>query len=257
MMIRMAFLVFALTLSGCSSFELRDANSQLTALYSVIQSNQQSTRSSARIAETNARNSLARLAVDAAAAADKVSNVASQIAFLRIAATAAWQSLDFTQAGVYADKGTMLCIPANIESVPRDCGMLSILPDMAAIDQNTLTLNRSTDLSSAELNQLFDDYSARISSLLGKRNSISSAASPGLIDAIDASIGEVICEKLDTPLRPRIIQANNFSDSVQKTLECRIKSLFEQASQAGVATTTSESALSSCAATYQAALDCN
>jgi len=115
---RLTIIVLALSLSGCTAFQLRDANQQLTSYYYA---KQQATQSGDYLMKESVKSSLGSLATDAAEQAQKEKNVLNQIAFYRVASTAAWQAGNPNVVS-YADAGKKLCTDENFNRAPRDCG---------------------------------------------------------------------------------------------------------------------------------------
>ena len=134
-------------------------------------------------------------------------NVQNQIAFYRIAATAAWQSGD-ANVLTYANKGKVLCSGENFERTPRDCGMLFIIPYFASVDEITnryQTLHdkivetppskRNTHARAVE--KIFTDYQAALISILKQRPKIAnSKAHPDFLKALDHNTGSLLCERI-------------------------------------------------------------
>ena len=118
--ILLVFTWLAITLGGCTAFQLHDANQALTNHYFAKQ--KAAENGDWRMVE-DARSALASLAADAAAQAEKESDVGKQIAFYRVATTAAWQS-DDTHVLRYADSGQSLCNGGQFDKAFHPCAPL-------------------------------------------------------------------------------------------------------------------------------------
>lgn len=191
-------------LDGCVTLDLRQANHELADLY---RAKSEAINSKQWEQEVTVNAALSALADEAAAqGADKSNSEINRISFYRIAATAAWQAGD-VKVVRYASEGLSLCKQENYLKAPRDCGMLSVIPDFASVDE----LNkRIEDIQSRvgsvpnlpteqEVIQLFDDIKTRINSLLAKRDPIKkSSAHPDLIQGIDKRTGSIFCSHLRT-----------------------------------------------------------
>jgi hypothetical protein len=150
--------------------------------------------------------SLSKLAEDAAKQAEKEKNhVLNQIAFYRIATTAAWQAGDMNVL-VYADKGQTLCSDDNFKRAPRDCSMLIVFPLFASVDEttnkfealqekviNTPAAQRKSHAKAAE--KIFTDYQAVLTFILKQRLRLSkNQAHPDFLKALDQNTGSLLCK---------------------------------------------------------------
>ena len=178
-------------LSGCTAFELRDANDMLVNLCTTkIEMDQKEYNlGDQMLLRANINESLIQLAKDAAEEADKTStNRLNKIAFYRIAATASWQAMTTTADDTrkkdaqerilkYSKEGFSLCTNAN--DAPRDCGMLLVIPTLAGIDQYKEShekINekiRNETATDAEVIQLFDTEISALKDLLEKYEQVS------------------------------------------------------------------------------------
>ncbi len=87
--------------------------------------------------EVTVNAALSALADEAAARGANTSNSqVNRISFYRVAATAAWQAGD-VKVVTYANEGFSLCDSENYQKAPRDCGMLSVIPGFASVDELT------------------------------------------------------------------------------------------------------------------------
>lgn len=222
-----SFLVLGicLLLAGCAALDLRQANHELASLCS------------AKIEAVNNHRSEQELTVDAAllsladeAAAQGASTVnaeGNRIAFYRIAATAAWQAGD-AKVVAYGRDGYSLCTAENRQKVPRDCGMLSVIPDFASVDELTQRLDDLKRRASRAVQpgiekdvvRLADDLQSRIDSLLRNRAALEqSSAHPKLVEAVDKRIGTVLCAHL-LMARGLILQILGDESSAHKKAQC-------------------------------------
>lgn len=231
-------IVLVLGLASCTSFQLRDANQQLTSYYYAKQQAVQD--DDWRMLE-NVRSSLKTLASDAAQQARKEKNVLNQIAFYRIAATAAWQAGDLSVVS-YADDGGKLCTDGNFNRAPRDCGMLLVIPVFAGVDETTGRFNQLQDKVLAapsdqrasyasDTQKVFDAYKDGLVTILEHRPKLAgSAAHPDFIKAVDENSGMLLCTHIVTNAFGLIATAKgNVSQA-----ECEIYRLKKGAFKAGL-----------------------
>jgi len=202
---RLAIIVLILTFSGCTAFQLRDANEQLTSYYYA---KEQATKNSDILMLESVKSSLGSLATDAAEQAQKEKNVLNQIAFYRIASTAAWQAGNLKVVS-YSDAGKKLCTDENFDRAPRDCGMLIVIPFFAGVDETTERFNKlQAEVTKAPADQrasyaqatekVFADYRAGLKSILKQRPRLAnSAAPPDLLKAVDQNSGKLLCELIE------------------------------------------------------------
>ena len=174
--ISLAFFAVSVFVGGCAALDLRQANYELADLYWA---KSEAVNGGHWEQEVTVNAALSALANEAAAQAANPSNSqADRISFYRIAATAAWQAGD-AKVVTYANEGFSLCNPENYRKAPRDCGMLSVIPGFASVD---------------ELTKRIEDIRSRIDSLLLNRNTIrQSSAHPKLAEEIDKQAGTILC----------------------------------------------------------------
>jgi hypothetical protein len=200
--LRLVLILVCVGLTACTAFELRDANDQLTTYY-YAKKQAENNKDWQMLEGTIA--SLSKLAKDAASQAEKEKgNVSNQIAFYRIATTAAWQAGD-TNILAYADKGKDLCSEENFKLAPRDCNMLILFPLFASVDEITKEFEslqkkvteepadqRKVHAPAAE--KIFSDYEAALSTILKQRPKVvSSDAHPDFLNALDRRTGDLLC----------------------------------------------------------------
>ncbi|UCG13236.1 MAG: hypothetical protein JSU72_01725 [Deltaproteobacteria bacterium] len=202
---RLATIVLVLSLSGCTAFRLRDANEQLTSYYYA---KQQATQNSDYLMRESVKSSLGSLATDAAEQAEREKNVLNQIAFYRVASTAAWQAGNPNVVS-HAEAGKKLCTDRNFNRAPRDCGMLLVIPFFAGVDETTDRFNElQAEVTAAPADErashaqatekVFADYRAGLTSILTQRLKLAnSAAHPDLLEAVDQNTGKLLCTLIE------------------------------------------------------------
>lgn len=220
------FIGVIVLLNGCVALNLREANHELANLY-VAKSEAINNKQWEQEVTVNA--ALAALAEEAAAqGADKSLSTLNRISFYRIASTAAWQAGE-ADVVAYATEGFSLCSQENYAKVPRDCGMLSVIPDFASVDDLTKRLDDAQQrLASSgpnspteeEIVQLSNDIRDRIHSLLTKREPIQkSSAHPRLREGIDERTGTILCSHLHTA-DGLIIQVVGVESAAHRNAQC-------------------------------------
>ena len=234
----LAIFFLVLSFAGCTSFEIRDANQQLTSYYNAKQQAVQD--EDWRMLE-NVRSSLKTLASDTAQQAQKEKNVLNQIAFYRIATTAAWQAGDLSVVS-YADDGSKLCAGENFNRAPRDCGMLLVIPVFAGVDETTQRFNQLQDkVLAAQSDQLasiapdtqkvFNAYKDGLVKILEYRPKLAdSAVHPDFMKAVDENSGMLLCTHIETSAFGLISTVN---EKVSQA-ECEIYRLKKSAFKAGL-----------------------
>ena len=202
---RLAMIVLALSLVGCTAFQLRDANEQLTSYYYA---KQQAIQNSDYLMLESVKSSLGSLATDAAEQAQKEKNVFNQIAFYRVASTAAWQAGNLDVVS-YAETGKRLCTDENFDRAPRDCGMLLVIPIFAGVDETTERFNMvqaevtaapaARRASYAEATEkVFADYRDAFRSILKQRTKLAGRAGhPDLLKGVDQNSGKLLCKLIE------------------------------------------------------------
>ena len=222
-----SFLLFAISvlLSGCATLDLRQANHELADLY---RAKSEVINSGHWEQEVTVNAALSALADEAAAQGAEPSNSqANRISFYRIAATAAWQAGD-VKVVTYANEGFSLCSSENYQKAPRDCGMLSVIPGFASVDELTKRIEDIRRRASGgpspptekEVGQLFGDIKSRIDSLLKNRNTIrQSSAHPKLVEEIDKQTGAILCIHL-LNASGLIVQVAGDESTMHKKAQC-------------------------------------
>ena len=219
------FLVFSSLLSGCVALDLRQANHELADLY---RAKSEAINSSQWEQELSVNEALSILASEAAAeGADRLNSEVNRISFYRIAATAAWQAGD-AKVVAYANEGRKLCTSENYQKTPRDCGMLSVIPGFASVDELTKKIDDiqkrlrsgSNPPTVQEIVTVFDDIKSRINNLLKNRNAIKqSNAHPKLIDEIDKQTGIILCQHIHN-VRGLILEIAGSQSAAYKEAQC-------------------------------------
>ncbi len=221
----LVFLLIGVLLNGCVTLDLRQANHELADLY---RAKSEAINSKQWEQEVTVNAALSALADEAATrGADKSLSEVNRISFYRIAATAAWQAGD-VKVVAYANEGLSLCTPENYQKAPRDCGMLSVIPGFASVDELTERIEDikrrasggSNPPSEQEVVQLFNDLKSRIDSLIRNRNTIKqSSAHPKLIEEIDKQVGTTLCQHLLTA-RGLILQVAGGESAAHNKAQC-------------------------------------
>ena len=219
------FLGASVLLNSCVTLDLRQANRELTELY---RAKIEAINGKQWQQEATVNEALSALAKEAAAqGADSSISEVNRISFYRIAATAAWQAGD-VKVVAYANEGLSLCTPENYGKAPRDCGMLSVTPGFASVDELTKRIEDLQRRASGgpnpptekEVVQLFDDLESRIDSLLRNRNTIKqSSAHPKLMEEIDRQTSTILCQHLHSA-RGLILQVAGGESAAYRKAKC-------------------------------------
>lgn len=233
----------ALIIAGCTGFNLRQANHELVDLY---RAKIEAVEKKQWPQEASANAALANLAKEAAAqGADGSNSTVNRIAFYRVAATAAWQA-EMKEVVNYAEEGARLCTPQNFAQAPRDCGMLSVIPDLASTDELTGKMDAlqsqldsgANPPSAAEIAALHDDIVERMKSILAQRATIlQSNAHPQLITGIDRQIGTMLCHQL-LQTRGMLLQTAGDQEAAVVKARCADYQLRDTLKQLGFTTQT-------------------
>jgi hypothetical protein len=238
---RLTLIIVLVGLTACTAFHLRDANEQLTSYYYAKQ--QAENNKDWRMLE-NTIVSLSKLADDSVKQAEKEKdNVLNQIAFYRIAATAAWLA-EVVNVITYADEGQRLCEGDNFNRAPRDCGLLLVIPTLAGVDETTKRFNRlqakvtasnweKNPEDEAELEKIYLDYVFALKSLLSRRPNLQmSGANPDFLKGVDKNIETLLCKNIDEWVLG-LIPLTSTEERVS-ALECEVYKLKEMAFNAGL-----------------------
>jgi len=236
---RLTLLIVVVGLTACTAFQLRDANEQLTSHYYAKQ--QAEKNNDWRMLESTIA-SLSKLAADAAKQAGKEKdNVLNQIAFYRIATTAAWQAGD-TNVLTYADEGQKLCTDENFNRAPRDCSMLIVFPIFAAVDETTKKFENVHDkvigtpadqrkFHAQATEKIFEDYKGALISILKQRSRLAkNEAHPDFLKALDRNTGNLLCKLIGFNAVGLIATAKG---NVNKA-KCEVYELKERTFDAGL-----------------------
>lgn len=236
---RLTLIIAVVGLMACTAFQLQDANEQLTSYYYAKQ--QAEKNDDWRMLEGTIA-SLSKLAADAAKQAEKEKdNVLNQIAFYRIATTAAWQAGE-TNVVTYADEGQKLCTDDNFKRAPRDCSMLIVFPIFAAVDETTNkfenlqdkvngtpTNKRATYAEATE--KVFADYRNALNSILKQRLRLAkNDTHPDFLKALDQNTGNLLCKLIGFNAVGMIATAKG---DVNKA-KCEVYELKKRAFNAGL-----------------------
>ena len=228
-------IVVVLTLAGCTALKLRDANDQLTTYY-YAKLEAEKARSFPMIESAVA--SLNTLSENAAAQANEETNVLNQIAFYRIATTAAWQAGD-TRVLEYGQSGQALCRGDAAAKAPRDCGMMAVIPSLASVDEKTRALDKlqarvtasdwqrnTADKENAE--SIYGAYRDAFNTLIEQRPVLqSSGAHAAFLNGVDRNLGTLLCSLIDDSARGLLGLAGsdlvNAMDAPVKKMKCALR----------------------------------
>ncbi len=154
------FTLFILFLvGGCQGVANLRLNDELTSLYSAK-------LNAAAIDDVilyeTALDSLESISELAKSEAVKARTTADAVSFYRIAATAAWQAESWGTVGGLAEAGWSRCESPDFDRNRRDCVMLLVIPDLAAIDVLSLSLEVADSAINAEINKSLSDRQSEV-----------------------------------------------------------------------------------------------
>jgi hypothetical protein len=153
------------------------------------------------------RDSFGHLAERAFAQAHAEKDPLNSIAFYRIATTAAWQAQD-GKAEAYATEGVKLCQSGHNAEAPTDCALLTLIPSLASVDQETQKLNRLDARSSTpgyapseedrrQAEAIYGAYRDAFDRLIEQREAaVASPVSESFVAALDGNIGKLLCRHI-------------------------------------------------------------
>ena len=225
--LRSLILITAIALlAGCqTAMQLHDANQQLTSYYYA---KTQATDDPA-MRET-AIASLRDLGKASAAIAEKTEDPLNKISFYRVAATAAWQAGDAAVLE-YTEGGSKIC-ENHWSGAPRDCGMLTFIDDMAAVDETTAEFNRVDKSGSATAQQaedIFEKCEASAENMIANYGSLATSVPADLLTAYGERIDDLVCTFIG-------INANGLVNQTggDVNVKCRIGNLRFEAKEVEV-----------------------
>lgn len=230
-------MVSTLLASGCSTMQLGQANANLTQLY------QEKSHADVYV-QSAAREGLSALGREAGAAADKASDPQNKIAFYRIAVTAAWQAGDYQPINQYARAGQALCKSQNLDN--RDCLMLLVFPEFAAIDETSEELKRIKPRCSAYSTEClnlyettFNRYSGALARLIDHWPKVGAgSADPLFAPEVAKRMGEVTCEKAQGGIVGSLLQWHSADNETlresAKSIRSQLKALLAQQENARI-----------------------
>ena len=231
-----AVLTVAVVLSACAAGDIRDANDRLTDYYTAKM--QAEASDDWRMLETSMA-SLSQLANEAASQAADEAKVLNKVSLYRIAATAAWQG-NSAEVVDYGRAGQALCTDEVYAQVPRDCGMLMVIPTLAGVNAATGRLNRlqleldqaagnGTAEQGAEAEDIKNIYFESIDRLLNARSRIErSDAHPAFKAGVDDNIVRIQCRLLDGPARGVIVLTSGSVEQFNDDLRARGCRMLEE-----------------------------
>lgn len=212
-------------LAACqTAFDINNANEQLTTNFHTLELAK--INNNAPLIET-ATTSLKALAENAAEQAGKETSTANKISFMRIAATAAWQTGD-TNVIRYSDQGLTLC--ANDWTVvPRDCGMLAFVKDTAAVNETTRLLNQyGGNATEEQAIDVFNRYLNSANNLLEVRPKLVQYSTSELVIEFDKALTKLLCTNINTYARGLFPGGSTYS------VNCPVDNLIQAAGRAGL-----------------------
>ncbi len=177
-------------LAGCkTAMQLHDANQQLTSAYSAkIQAAGNPAMHETAIA------SLRDLGKASAARAVKAKDPLSKISFYRVAATAAWQAGD-PAVLEYSDAGSKIC-ETHWSKAPRDCGMLTFVDDMAAVNETTTGFkqaDKSESSTAKQAEEIYGKYEASAKNMITNYGTLATRVPADLLSVYGKRIDDLVC----------------------------------------------------------------
>jgi len=213
-------------LAGCqTALQLHDANQQLTSYYYA--KNQVTDDPAMR--ET-AIASLRDLGKASAAAARKTKDPLNKISFYRIAATAAGQA-DDPAVLEYAGEGSKVC-EKHWSEAPRDCGMLTFIDDIAAVDETTAEFNRVSNSESPTAQQaqkIFENYEASAKNMIAGFETLATSVPAEMLTVYSKRIDDLVCISIGNNARGLVNQTEGDINA-----KCRFNNLWFEAMEAEI-----------------------
>jgi hypothetical protein len=206
-----------------------DANEQLNSFYHSLA---QAQATGDETMEVTALSMLEDLAKSSAEQADKTINTLNKISFYRVAATAAWKAGD-TNVISYSNAGQAVC-KKEWANAPRDCGMLTFIKYLAAVDETTKLFaieqpkpNHQIDDDQARL--IFDNYESAALGMISESQQLQSSVPASLVSEFNNRLNDLVC----TNIR---IGANGLATraSIDVNASCRIDNLRTLAGTASI-----------------------
>nr|VFJ45772.1 MAG: hypothetical protein BECKFM1743A_GA0114220_1002911 [Candidatus Kentron sp. FM]VFJ45968.1 MAG: hypothetical protein BECKFM1743C_GA0114222_1003211 [Candidatus Kentron sp. FM]VFK07413.1 MAG: hypothetical protein BECKFM1743B_GA0114221_1004011 [Candidatus Kentron sp. FM] len=224
--IAIVLLSTSLFVIGCNPVRIHEADQSYMTLYEAKQKAKKEDDIHALLLARSGFTNLAR--ESAAAAAELRTKRREAIGLGRVSAGSVWQaepwrdqphaqtinsSPDGTAESAanvkaYADIGLARC-GEDLNIAPRDCGMLALIPHLAAIDEKTFLYDQIKDNDSQDwdgMRKVFDSYEYNLTKLIGptappsrvsRKSLFSLKASPEFRKAIDLNIETTFCNLQD------------------------------------------------------------
>lgn len=188
--------LLAVWMAGCAGIANLRLNESLVQLYGA---KLEADRSGDYFVAESVNEGFRDLASRAEAEARSARRTEDAISFYRLAATAAWQG-GMTEVVELGEAGWEKC-GGRIETAPRDCGMLLIIPELAAIDERIGILedlrrrmDDGAEVSDGEVLELFDGFARRFEDLDDDRAVLlGSTLPPGFARAVDERAKSAYC----------------------------------------------------------------
>jgi hypothetical protein len=182
--------VVCMVLVACQTAnELNDANEQLSSYYYA-----KTQAADDPLMEEAAIASLRDLGRESAEHAAAASDPLNKISFYRIAATAAWQAKDPIVVQ-YAKDGSDAC-KNQWTNAPRDCGMLTFIDDLAAIDETTAEYNKikADGATPAGVVEIVKTYQGIAETMIDNRAQLETSVPASLLLEYDTKIDDLVCK---------------------------------------------------------------
>jgi len=213
------------SLAGCATaVQLNDANEQLSSHYAAQV--QAAGDPVMKETATAALRDLGKVTADRAA---KESDPLNKISFYRIAATAAWKAGD-NNVVQYVAAGSAVC-ENHWNIAPRDCGMLVMIDDLAAIDETTAKFNRlrAEGPTADGVAEIVKTYDSIAGGMIDGRAPLVDSVPAALLAEYDVRLDDLICKLFRGGAVGLAVTV-----SAPVNAECRLGNLRLKADAAGV-----------------------
>ncbi len=213
-------------LAGCqTAMQLHDANQQLTSsYYTMVQATDNPAMRETAIA------SLRDLGKASAASAAKTKDPLNKISFYRVAATAAWQAGDGAVLE-YAGAGSKIC-EEHWSEAPRDCGMLTFIDDMAAVDETTAEFKRadgSGNTTAQQANEIFGKYEVSAENMISNYGVLATRVPADLLTVYGKRIDDLVCILIGVNAKGLVTRKDGDVNT-----KCRFGNLWFEAQEADI-----------------------
>lgn len=208
--------------------QIDDANEQLTSYYYAKQQ-----AADDPVMKETAITSLRELGRTSAEQAASTSDPRNKISFYRVAATAAWQAGD-PAVIEYSAAGSEVC-EEQWSSAPRDCGMLTFIDDLAAVDETTDQFGaaRRSGPNEARAVELFERYEESAITMIENRANLVNSVPGALVTEYDNRLDVLICKNIAFAAIGYLAESDATIDGA-----CRLGNLRFSANEAGATLST-------------------